>query len=94
MVFLGGVIGLAAVRPTDLQEKFKSVLQVVVPWVDVLALLIITISLQLLSANIGSNKWLLPFNLLAVIGASIITVAYSLFNFTKEPRTKSLLKRR
>lgn len=66
----------------------------VVAWVDIGALLIITISLQLLSVNVGSNLWLLTFNLLAVVAASLISVAYSLFNFTKEPRSSNLLKRR
>ena len=44
-LFVAGVISLATIRPTGLQEKFKTVLQIVVPWVDVTALLIITISL-------------------------------------------------
>jgi hypothetical protein len=93
-LFLAAVIALTAVRPAELQEKFKSVLQTVVPWVDVTALLIITVSLQLLTVNAGSRLWLLPFNLVAVVAASLITLSYSLFNFTKEPRSSNLLKRR
>jgi membrane-associated HD superfamily phosphohydrolase len=35
-----------------------------------------------------------PFNILAIISLSLITIFYTLFNFTKEPRSKNLLKRR
>lgn len=92
--FLIGLCVFIAVMPADLQEKFKSLLQTVVPWVDVTALLIITINLQLLSLNIGSNLWLMPFNIVSVVAASLITIFYTLFNFTKEPRSKNLLKKR
>jgi hypothetical protein len=93
-LMMGAIVGLIAYPPKKLQESFRTLIQTIVPWVDVCALLIIAISLQLLRVNARENIWLVAFNVLAVVCASALTVFYSLFNFSKEPRSNNLLKRR
>jgi hypothetical protein len=91
---LAAVLVLAICKPDGLQEKFRNVMQTVIPWLDVCAFLIITVSLQLLRVNAREQLWLVGFNVVAVVVASLVACFHSLFNFTKEPRSNSLLKRR
>lgn len=93
-VFFTGLVVCGSFRSGWAEEKLRKPLQVILPWVDVLAFLFISINIILLVQNASNRVWAVCFNILAIIFASLITIFYTLFNFTKEPRSANLLRRR
>lgn len=72
--------------------KLKKVVQLVVPWLDIFALMIVTVSMQLLLINMRENLALVPLNILSIISITVVQIFYNLFNFSKEPRSNNLLQ--
>lgn len=64
------------------------------PWMDILGLPVVVISIHLLRTNLSASPLLALLNFLSAISASLIQLCYNLFHFTKEPRSNSLIKKR
>lgn len=90
--FLVTFLLVAASQCFFLQLKLKSLVKLLVPWLDIFAMLIITISMQLLLVNIRESMALIPLNILSIISISVVQIFYNLFNFTKEPKSNNLFQ--
>lgn len=64
------------------------------PWIDIFSMLILTVSFQLLLINLKENVMLVSFNVATIVSISFIQIFYTLFNFTKEPRSSNFFKKR
>jgi hypothetical protein len=77
-----------------MQVKLNFLVQMLAPWLDIFAMLIVTVNIQLLLINFEKDPALAAFNILSIIAISLIQIFYNLFNFTKEPRSDNLFKKR
>jgi hypothetical protein len=93
-LFLGGFLFMGICRHPPLQQKFKFIIRLFVPWLDILSLPIVAVSIQLLKLNLQQEVALVAFNVLSLLAISLIHVFYNLFHFTKEPRSNNLFKKR
>lgn len=93
-VFLSCVLFMAGSKLAILHERFKYLIRIIIPWLDILSLPIIAISIHLLLLNLPENPLLAIFNVLSVVSVSVIQVFYELFHFTKEPLSNNLFKKR
>lgn len=91
LFFLGFMV-LVTSECSFLSMKLKKVVQLLVPWLDIFALMIVTVNMQLMLINMRENLALVPLNILSIISISLIQIFYNLFNFSKEPRSNNLLQ--
>jgi hypothetical protein len=86
-VLLGVIMGLFMFmflsKLKSFQEKFKIILQIFLPWIDIFAFSVVSVQILLLITNMKNNILLAAFNILTIISVSFIHTFYNLFNFTK-----------
>ena len=86
-VLLGVIMGLFMFmflsKLKTFQEKFKIILQIFLPWIDIFAFSVVSVQILLLITNMKNNILLAAFNILTIISVSFIHIFYNLFNFTK-----------
>lgn len=86
-VLLGVIMGLFMFmflsKLKSFQEKFKIILQIFLPWIDIFAFSVVSVQILLLITNMKNNILLAAFNILTIISVSFIHIFYNLFNFTK-----------
>ena len=93
-IFLSCFLFMAGSKLAILHERFKYLIRLLIPWLDIFSLPMIAISIYLLLLNLPENPLLAIFNVLSVVSVSIIQVFYNLFHYTKEPRSNNLFKKR
>lgn len=82
-LFFLGFLALVTSECSFLSMKLKKVVQVIAPWLDIFALMIVTVNMQLLLINMRENLALVPLNILSIIAISVVQIFYNLFNFSK-----------
>jgi hypothetical protein len=82
-LFLSCFLFMGVSKVSILQQNFKYLIRLFIPWLDIFSLPIITINIQLLTINLDQNAALAVFNLVSVVSISIIQIFYNLFHFTK-----------
>lgn len=93
-ILMGLFIFMFLTKLQSFQEKFKNILQTFLPWIDVFSFGLVSIQISFLMTNMNTNFFLASLNIFTIIALSFIHIFYNLFNFTKEPRSKNLFKKR
>ncbi len=93
-VIMGLLMFMFLSKLQSFQEKFKIILQIFLPWVDIFAFSVVSVQILLLITNTKNNFFLVVLNIFTIISVSFIHIFYNLFNFTKQPRSKNLFKKR